>query len=144
MSHPGKGKAAAPCGPVAPTAKQRFDRGLDAMLSLGQDHPLRLLSEVSEIAPDFAAYVVEYAYGDISSRPGLSLKQREFAAVAALAAIGGPTSQLKEQLAGALTLGWTRGELVELMMQISVIAGFPAALNGLAALKQVIDEGMAD
>jgi 4-carboxymuconolactone decarboxylase len=123
-------------GPINP----RFARGLKAMQAIDPEQAVRILSGVSGIAPDFAAYLVEYAFGDIGSRPGLDLKQREFAAVAALAAMGGVEPQLKARLHGALRLGWTQEELVELLMQISVHAGFPAAINALTALRDVIAE----
>jgi 4-carboxymuconolactone decarboxylase len=118
----------------------RFAKGLDALQAIDADQAVRILSEVSVIAPDFAALLVEYAFGDIASRPALDLKQREFAAVAALAAMGTCAPQLKARLHGALKLGWTQDELVELLMQISVHAGFPAAINGLVALKAVVAE----
>ncbi len=125
---------------VAGPINERFARGLKAMQSIDEAQPVRILSEISDIAPDFAAYLVEYAFGDIGSRPGLDLKQREFAAVAALAAMGAAQPQLKARLHGALQLGWSRQELVELLMQISVHAGFPAAINALAALRDVVQE----
>jgi 4-carboxymuconolactone decarboxylase len=126
--------------PGAAPVNERFSRGLKAMQAIDPEQTVRILSGVSDIAPDFAAYLVEYAFGDIGSRPGLDLKLREFAAVSALAAMGNATPQLKARLHGALKLGWTRDELVELLMQISIHAGFPAALNALTALRDVVQE----
>ena len=124
----------------APPANERFDRGLATMQAIDPRQTVRLLSGVSDLAPDFAAYLVEYAFGDIGSRPGLDLKQREFAAVAALAALGTAGPQLRARLHGALRLGWTVDELVELLMQISVHAGFPAAINALTELRAALEE----
>jgi 4-carboxymuconolactone decarboxylase len=118
----------------------RFERGLDTLRAIDPQQPVRLLSEVSAIAPDFAAYLVEYAFGDIGSRPGLDLKQRELVAVVALAALGTAAPQLKARLHGALKLGWSEAELVEALMQLSVHAGFPSAINALAALKDTLAE----
>jgi 4-carboxymuconolactone decarboxylase len=130
-----------PCARGAtPPVNERFERGLATLQTVNPKRMSVLLSEVSDIAPDFAAFLVEYAYGDIGSRPGLDPGLREFAAVAALTAMGTVRPQLKARLAGALHVGWTVDELVELMMQISVFAGFPAALNGLSALKEVLQE----
>ena len=123
-------------GPINP----RFNRGLQTLQAIDPQQTVRILSEVSGIAPDFAAYLVEYAFGDIGSRPGLDLKQRELVAVAALAAMGTAAPQLKARLHGALRVGWTQEELVEALMQISVHAGFPAAINALVALQQVLAE----
>jgi 4-carboxymuconolactone decarboxylase len=118
----------------------RFNRGLETMQAIDPSQPVRILSEVSGVAPDFAAYLVEYAFGDIGSRPGLDLKLRELVAVAALAAMGTAGPQLNARLHGALRLGWSREELVEVLMQISVHAGFPTAINALTVLRDVLAE----
>jgi 4-carboxymuconolactone decarboxylase len=68
--------------------------------------------------------------------PGLDLKTRELATVAALTAMGTVRPQLEVHLGAALNAGAIREELVEVIMQMAVYAGFPAALNGIAALYQ--------
>jgi 4-carboxymuconolactone decarboxylase len=83
---------------------------------------------------------VEFAFGDIYSRPGLTLRDREIATVAALTAMGTATPQLKVHLHAALNVGITRDEIVEIIMQMAVYAGIPAALNGLFAAKEVFGE----
>jgi 4-carboxymuconolactone decarboxylase len=57
-----------------------------------------------------------------------------------LTALGNATQQLKVHINGALNVGCTREEIVEVIMQMSVYAGFPAALNGLFAAKEVFKE----
>jgi len=98
------------------------------------------LANLSEIAPEFAKYVVEFPFGDLCSRPELDLKTREIVAVAALAALGYATPQLKFHIGAALNAGCSRQEVVEIFMQTVVYAGFPAALNGLYAAKEVFRE----
>ncbi|MES9689824.1 MULTISPECIES: carboxymuconolactone decarboxylase family protein [Bacillus] len=71
------------------------------------------------------------------SRQGLDIKSRELATVAALTALGFAIPQLKVHINGALNVGCSKEEIVELIMQLSVYAGFPAALNGLQAAKEV-------
>jgi 4-carboxymuconolactone decarboxylase len=95
---------------------------------------------LEDIAPDFARYLIEFPFGDIYSRPQLDLKSREIAVVAALTALGNAPPQLKVHINGALNVGCTREEIVEVIMQMSVYAGFPAALNGLFAAKDVFKE----
>jgi 4-carboxymuconolactone decarboxylase len=87
--------------------------------------------------PDLCRYIVEFGFGDIYSRPGLTLQQRELATVAALTALGTAEPQLKVHIAAALNVGLSRTEIVETIMQMSLYAGFPAALNGLFAAKEV-------
>ena len=93
-----------------------------------------------DIAPDFARYLIEFPFGDIYSRPGLDLKSREIAVVAALTALGNAAPQLKVHIHGALNVGCTEQEVVEVIMQMAIYAGFPAALNGLFAAKEVFTE----
>ncbi|MFL6461525.1 MAG: carboxymuconolactone decarboxylase family protein [Nitrososphaeraceae archaeon] len=74
------------------------------------------------------------------SRTGLDLKSREIATVAALVTMGNALSQLKVHINGALDVGCSRTEVVEVIIQMAVYAGFPAALYGLSAAKEVFDE----
>jgi 4-carboxymuconolactone decarboxylase len=115
----------------------RFDRGLLVLEALDREQGARILASLDEIAPDFGRLLVEFAFGDICARPGLDLKARELATVAALTALGTAPAQLRVHIGAALNLGWSREELTELIMQMAVYAGFPAALNGLAAAKEV-------
>lgn len=96
-----------------------------------------VVESLQDIAPDFARYLLEFPFGDIYSRPGLDLRSREIATVAALTALGNAAPQLKVHIGAALHVGLTQDEIVEVIMQMAVYAGFPAALNGLFATKEV-------
>ena len=96
-----------------------------------------VVESLKEIAPDFARYLLEFPFGDIYARPGLDLRSREIATVAALTAMGNAAPQLKVHIAAALHVGLTLDEIIEVIMQMAVYAGFPAALNGLFAAKEV-------
>ncbi|MEB7558968.1 carboxymuconolactone decarboxylase family protein [Kluyvera cryocrescens] len=96
-----------------------------------------VVESLKDIAPDFARYLLEFPFGDIYARPGLDLRSREIATVAALTALGNATPQLKVHIAAALHVGLTKEEIIEVIMQMAVYAGFPAALNGLFAAKEV-------
>ena len=74
------------------------------------------------------------------SRPGLDLKSREISTVAALTAMGTALPQLKVHVHGALNVGCSPKEIIEVMIQMAVYAGFPAALNGIFVAKEVFDE----
>lgn len=96
-----------------------------------------VVESLQDIAPDFAQYLIEFPFGDIYSRPGLDLRSREIATVAALTALGNAAPQLKVHIGAALHVGLTQDEIIEVIMQMAVYAGFPAALNGLFAAKEV-------
>ncbi len=117
--------------------ESRYQRGLEKLREVDGQAGDRVLQSLQDIAPDFARYLIEFPFGDIYSRPGLDLKSREIAVVAALTAMGNATPQLKVHIHAALNVGVTREEIVETIMQMAVYAGFPAALNGLMAAKEV-------
>lgn len=97
----------------------------------------RVIHSLRDIAPDLGRYVIEFGFGEIYSRPGLSLAQRELATVAMLSAMGNAAPQLKVHLEAALNVGLSREEIIEVLIQTAVYAGFPAALNAVFAAKEV-------
>ncbi len=117
-----------------------YKRGLEKMKQVDGEDGERVLEILKTIAPDFADYIVKYPFGEIYSRAGLDWKSREIGSVAALAAMGNAKPQLKTHIRSALSAGCSQKEIVELMMHVSVFAGFPAALNGLFAAKEVFDK----
>lgn len=118
----------------------RYDRGLRKLSEVDGQAGQRVIERLADIAPDFARYLIEFPFGDIYARPGLDLKSREIATVAALTALGNAGPQLKVHIHAALNVGCTQEEIIEVIMQMAVYAGFPAALNGLFAAKEVFDE----
>jgi 4-carboxymuconolactone decarboxylase len=117
--------------------ESRLERGKRALAQIDGEAGQSVISALADIAPDFATYVFEFPFGDIYSRPGLSVRDREIAAIASLAAMGNATPQLKVHIEAGLNVGLTREEITEILIQMAVYAGFPAALNGLFAAKEV-------
>jgi 4-carboxymuconolactone decarboxylase len=118
----------------------RYQRGWEKLKEVDGEAGERVMESLKDIAPDLARYVIEFPFGDVYSRPGLDLKSREIAAVAALTTLGNATPQLKVHIHGALNVGCSRQEVVEIIIQIVVYAGFPAAINGMFAAKEVFQE----
>jgi 4-carboxymuconolactone decarboxylase len=125
-------------------SQDRYQRGWEKLKEVDGQAGERVIESLKDVAPDFARYVIEFPFGDIYTRPGLDLKSREIAVVAALTALGNAQPQLKVHIHGALNVGCTRQEVVEVIMQMAVYAGFPAALNGLFAAKDVFKERDAE
>lgn len=118
--------------------KSRFETGLQLLSEIDGEAGHNVIESLQDICPDLAKYTIEYPFGDIYSRPGLDLKSREIATVAALTALGNCTSQLKVHFHAALNVGCSEEEIKEVIIQMSVYAGFPAALNGMFAFKEVL------
>jgi len=123
---------------------ERYQRGWEMLKAIDGQAGERVVAALKDVAPDLARYTIEFPFGDVYSRGVLSLKEREIATVAALTALGNAKPQLKVHLHGALNVGCTREEIVEIMIQMAVYAGFPAALNGVFAAQEVFAERDAE
>jgi 4-carboxymuconolactone decarboxylase len=121
-------------------SKDRYQKGLENLKKMNPESYQNLEEVLNGIAPDMARYIAEFPYGDIYSRPGLDLKTRELVTVASLTTLGSATAELKTHVHGALNVGCTPQEIIEVIIQMAVYAGFPAAINGLMAAKEVLEE----
>ncbi len=117
----------------------RYEKGLEVLKGISNDGAQRIDDLLSDICPDMARFVVEFPYGDIYSRPGLDIKTRELITIASLTTLGHAKDQLKAHVRNALSVGCAKEEIVEAIVQMAVYAGFPAALNGLFAAKEVFE-----
>jgi 4-carboxymuconolactone decarboxylase len=115
----------------------RRERGLAAVNRTSKDAGDRVLRSLADIAPDMGDFIVDFSYGDVFARNILSLKHKEIAMIAVTAAKGTMEPQMKVHLHAALNVGCTKEEMVELMYHMAVYAGFPAALNGINAVREV-------
>lgn len=120
--------------------KDRYERGLEKLTEIDGKAGERVIESLKDICPDLGRYTIEFPFGDIFCRPGLDLKSRELVTVAALTALGNAAPQLKVHINSALNVGCSREEVVECILQMAVYAGFPAALNGMFAAKEVFKE----
>ncbi len=118
----------------------RYAQGLKMLEKVDGQAGLDVLESFAAFAPDLARYVVEFPFGDIYSRPGLSLRDRELATVSALAAMGTAAPQLRVHFHAALNVGISPEELMEICIHMAVYAGFPAALNAAGVLRDVLRE----
>ncbi len=115
----------------------RLERGARALAEIDGSAGEAVVAALADIAPDFATLLLEFPFGDIYTRPGLGLREREVATIAALCAMGTAQPQLKVHIEAGLNVGLSREEITEILRQMAVYAGFPAALNGLFAAREV-------
>jgi 4-carboxymuconolactone decarboxylase len=118
----------------------RFQIGLEQFKEIDGEAVEKIIDELKDVSPELGNFIIEYAYGDIYSRKGLDLKSKEIAIIASLTALGNAQPQLKFHINAGLNIGLTETEIKEIILLMSVYAGFPAALNGTAILKEVIKE----
>jgi len=121
-------------------SNSRFTLGLEQLSKIDCEAGDNVIESIQDICPDLARFTIEYPFGDIYTRPGLDVKSREIATVAALTALGNCKPQLKVHLSAALNVGCSEEEVKEVLLQMLVYAGFPAALNAMFAFKEVLQE----
>lgn len=92
------------------------------------------------LSPELVRFTIEYGYGDIFSRDNLDKRYRQIATISALATLGNVKPQLKFHIEAGLNIGLAVDEIKEIMLLMTVYAGFPSAINGTNSLKEVIEE----
>ena len=124
--------------PVDSPPGDRRARGLRALAEITGAAGEGVVQGLRDIAPDFANWIIDFSYGDVMSRPGLDRRTRQLATIAALTALGNAQPQLRVHITGALNVGCKPQEIVEVILQMAVYAGFPATINALNVAREVI------
>jgi 4-carboxymuconolactone decarboxylase len=119
---------------------ERYQRGWEKLMEVDGDGGERVIQSLHDIAPDLGKYVIEFSFGDIYSREGLDLKQRQLVTIASLTTQGGCEPQLHVHLNAALNVGLTPKEIIEAIMHCSPYTGFPRVLNAIFLAKRVFQE----
>jgi len=121
-------------------SSDRLSVGEHELSQLDSSQAERLRSVYGKLSPELVRFTLEYGYGDIFSRDNLSKTHRQIATIAALAALGTAQPQLKFHINAGLNIGITENEIKEIMLLMSIYAGFPSAINGTNALREVLAE----
>lgn len=120
---------------------ERYRRGIEIAEQLAAEKLEEFTtSRVAELAPDFARMAIEFPLGDLYARDCLDLRSREIVAISSLATLGHAGPQLRIHIRAATQVGVSKAEIIEILMQTAVYAGFPAALNALASCHDLLSE----
>jgi 4-carboxymuconolactone decarboxylase len=130
--------ASLPRDEVPSPPEDRRARGLRALGEITGSSGESVVAGLRDLAPDLADWIIDFSYGDVMARAGLERRTRQLATIAALTALGNAAPQLEVHIQGALNVGCTRQEIIEVIVQMAVYAGFPAAINGLAVARKVL------
>lgn len=117
-----------------------LEKGSKELASLDSMQEQKLRENFDSFSPELVQFILETGYGELYSRKNLDKKSRQTVTIAALATLGTASAQLKFHIKAGLNIGLTANEIKEIMLLISVYSGFPAAINGMTILKEVIDE----
>jgi 4-carboxymuconolactone decarboxylase len=106
---------------------------------LGDEHVDRALATTTSFTEPFQDFITRYAWGDIWSRPGLSRAERSMITLAMLAALQ-HENELAMHVRAALRNGLTPEQIQEVLLQVAVYAGVPAANRAFAVAQRVLSE----
>ena len=124
---------------VADEKDERMERAIATAMELfkpGSPVSAPKFEYPKEIAEDWNQFSMSTVMGDVWARPGLAKKDRALITIALLTALDKP-QQLRAYVTGGLNLGLSREEICEAIMQVSVYAGFPSAIQGLGVANEV-------
>ena len=96
-----------------------------------------IVSALDDVCPDLASMTIEWGFGEIVSRSGIDLKTRQLVTIASCVTLGHAQPQLRAHIEGALNVGATKEEIVEVILQVALYAGFAAATNAMLLAKEV-------
>lgn len=125
-------------------ANERYQKGIDKIQELTSspdDNPTGFMDigdGFKDIAPDLSRYVVEFAFADIYSRPGIDNKQKVLTTITALVAQGKP--QIEMHIKTGLSVGLKPEEIVGCIIHLIPYVGFPSVLNALKAAQKIFKE----
>jgi 4-carboxymuconolactone decarboxylase len=120
--------------------RRRREQGMAARRAvLGDAYVDRAVAGTDDVTEDFQDLITRYAWGDVWSRPGLSRHTRSCITLAMLAALH-HDDELALHIRGALRNGVSRDEIVEVLVQVAVYAGVPAANRAFGIAQRVLRE----
>ena len=110
---------------------------------LGDEHVDRAVASTSDFTADFQDYITRSAWGDVWSRPGLDRQTRSAITLAVLAALG-HDDELAMHVRAALRIGLTPAQVKEVLLQVAVYAGVPAANTAFRIAQPIVDAASAN
>jgi 4-carboxymuconolactone decarboxylase len=131
------GASVASASASALAESDRYVRGMAALRRTAGERATEVIESLRDVAPDLGRYIVEFAYGDVYVRPGLTAQQRQLVTIGALAAHGDTAPQLNFHIDAALRVGVSPVEIVEALFQIVPFMGFARALNAVGVAREV-------
>lgn len=118
----------------------RYERGTEQLKQIDGIGGENVIRSLEDIAPDLGRYIIEFAFGDIYPREGLTTQEREMITIASLLTLGGCEPQLEVHISGSLNVGISPEKIIETFIQCIPYVGFPRVLNAVFTAKKVFSE----
>ena len=116
---------------------ERFEMGTEMLNKVDGHAGENVIASLENIAPDLGKFIIEFAFGDIYSRPSLTLQEREIITIVSLLTAGGCETQLEVHINGSLNVGIPPEKIIETFLQCVPYTGFPKVLNAVNVAKAV-------
>jgi 4-carboxymuconolactone decarboxylase len=117
---------------------EKFQQGLAIRRAvLGEDYVAKALANVDALSEPLQTLVTEYCWGEVWSRDGLDRKIRSLLNIAMLSCLNRP-DELSLHLHGALRNGCSHEEISEVILQLGIYAGVPAAIDTMRRFKTIL------
>ncbi|MBO1307378.1 carboxymuconolactone decarboxylase family protein [Enterococcus sp. 669A] len=118
----------------------KFERGLKIREQIiGEKASGSVTDSLKDIAPILDKYT-QVAFDEMSNRDALNMQQREMITLTTLVTQGDTASQLRVHIQGALNVGLSQEEIVEIFIQCLPYVGFPKVLNAVSVAKEVFKQ----
>lgn len=118
----------------------RFTQGMEQLKAIDGKGGENVIKSLDDIAPDLGKFIIEFAFGDIYTREGLTTEEREMITLSSLLTAGGCEPQLEVHINGALNVGISPEKVIETFLQCIPYTGFPKVLNAVFTVKKVFAE----
>ena len=118
----------------------RFELGSETLKEIDGIGGENVIQSLQDIAPDVGKYIIEFAFGDVYTRPELSMQEREMITITSLLTTGGCEPQLEVHINGSLNVGRSPEKIIETFIQCIPYTGFPKVLNAIYTAKKIFAE----
>ena len=118
--------------------ENRYKVGMDLLGQVDGEGGAAVIESLDAIAPDVGRFIIEFAFGDIYSRPDLNLRDRELVTIASLCTQGACEPQLRVHIRGAMNCGLSKSEIIEAFVQLIPYVGFPKVLNAITTAREIL------
>lgn len=118
----------------------RYEAGTEQLKQVDGIGGENVIRSLEDVAPDLGRYIIEFAFGDIYPRKGLTLQEREIITITSLLTSGGCEPQLEVHINGSLNVGISPKKIIETFIQCIPYVGFPRVLNAVFVAKKVFSE----
>lgn len=120
--------------------KELFEKGLATRREvLGAEYVDKSIQSADDFNRPMQELVTQYCWGDMWNRPGLDRRTRSMLNLAMLSALNRP-HELKLHVRGALRNGVTKDEIKEVLLQVAIYCGVPAAIDGFRTAREALKE----